>query len=86
MRLLLTGGAGFIGSQLLRHLVLTYPQYKIVCVDALTYAADYTLIADLETSSNYTFEELDITNKIAIDVLFKKYQQLIDFKDFKSPF
>ena len=74
MRLLLTGGAGFIGSQLLRHLVIKYPQYRIVCVDALTYAADYSLIADLETSSNYTFEELDITNKIAVDDLFKRYQ------------
>ena len=44
MRLLITGGAGFIGSQLLRHLVFTYPQYRIVCADALAYAADYTLI------------------------------------------
>ena len=48
MRLLLTGGAGFIGSQLLQHLVTSYPDYKIVCADSLTYAADYTLIADLE--------------------------------------
>jgi len=74
MRLLITGGAGFIGSQLLRHLVIMYPQYSIVCADALTYAADYTLIADLESYSNYTFEKLDVTNKIAVDDLFKKYQ------------
>ena len=74
MRLLITGGAGFIGSQLLRHLVIMYPQYSIVCADALTYAADYTLIADLETCPNYTFEKLDVTNKIAVDDLFKKYQ------------
>ena len=74
MRLLITGGAGFIGSQLLRYLVLTYPQYKIVCADALTYAADYTLIADLESYSNYSFEKVDVTNKIAVDDLFKKYQ------------
>ena len=86
MRLLITGGAGFIGSQLLRHLVIMYPQYSIVCADALTYAADYTLIADLETCPNYTFEKLDVTNKIAVDDLFKKYQQLIDYSDFKSPF
>ena len=74
MRLLITGGAGFIGSQLLRHLVIMYPQYSIDCADALTYAADYTLIADLETCPNYTFEKLDVTNKIAVDDLFKKYQ------------
>jgi len=61
MRLLITGGAGFIGSQLLRYLVFTYPPYKIVCADALTYAADYTLIADLESYSNYSFEKVDIT-------------------------
>jgi len=54
--------------------VIMYPQYSIVCADALTYAADYTLIADLETCPNYTFEKLDVTNKIAVDDLFKKYQ------------
>ena len=44
MRLLISGGTGFIGSQLLRHLVVTYSQYLIVCADALTYAVDQTLI------------------------------------------
>ena len=43
MRLLVTGGVGFIGSQLLRHLVTNYPNYTIVCADSLTYASDYTL-------------------------------------------
>ena len=74
MRILVTGGAGFIGSHLLRHLVTSYPDYKIVCTDVLTYAADYTLIADLETFPNYSFEKFDITNKIAVDDLFKKHQ------------
>jgi dTDP-glucose 4,6-dehydratase len=74
MRLLITGGAGFIGSPLLRHLVFKYPQYRIVCADALTYAADYTLIADLEISPNYSFEKVDITDKNSVDDLFSKYQ------------
>ena len=66
MRLLVTGGAGFIGSQLLRHLVTSYPNYTIVCADSLTYAADHTLIADLEGYANYSFVKLDITELSAV--------------------
>ena len=73
MRLLITGGAGFIGSQLLRHIVTSYPRYFIVCADSLTYAADYSLIADLEGYPNYTFVKLDITDKVSVDELFQKY-------------
>ena len=74
MRLLITGGAGFIGSQLLRYLVITYPEYRMVCADALTYASDYTLIADLESYSNYSFEKVDITDKNSVDELFAKHR------------
>ena len=73
MQLLITGGAGFIGSKLLRHIVTSYPKYFIVCADALTYAADYSLIADLEGYPNYTFVKLDITDKVSVDGLFQKY-------------
>ncbi len=48
MRLLVTGGAGFIGSHVLRFLTSRYPDYTIVCADTLTYAANFELIADLE--------------------------------------
>ena len=73
MRLLVTGGAGFIGSHLLRFLASTYSDYTIVCADMLTYAANYELIKDLEELSNYTFEKVDITDKNSIDELFQKY-------------
>ena len=73
MRLLVTGGAGFIGSQLLRHLVTSYPSYTIVCADSLTYAADHTLIADLEGYANYSFVKLDITELSAVKDLFEDY-------------
>ena len=62
MRLLITGGAGFVGSHFLRYLLDTYLKYTIVCADSLTYAADYSLIADLENRSNYRFEKVDITD------------------------
>ena len=74
MRLLVTGGAGFIGSQLLRHLVTGYPSYTIVCADSLTYAANYTLIADLEGYANYTFVKLDITDLSALKELFESHR------------
>ena len=73
MRLLVTGGAGFIGSNLLRFITSTYPNYTIVCADALTYAANYGLITDLEKLTNYTFENVDITDKDLVDRLFHKY-------------
>jgi dTDP-glucose 4,6-dehydratase len=73
MRLLVTGGAGFIGSHVLRFLTRSYPDYTIVCADALTYAANYEFIADLEEFSNYTFEKIDITYKVSVDELFQKY-------------
>lgn len=74
MRLLVTGGAGFIGSQLLRHLVTSYPNYTIVCADSLTYASDYTLIADLEKYANHTFVKLDITELSFVKELFQNYR------------
>ena len=74
MRILVTGGAGFIGSHLLRHLVTSYPDYKIVCADTLTYATDYNLIADLEVYSNYTFVKLDITELSSVKELFEGYR------------
>ena len=73
MRLLVTGGAGFIGSHVLWFLTSNYPDYTIVCADTLTYASNYELIADLEELSNYSFEKVDITNKNSVDELFQKY-------------
>ena len=73
MRLLVTGGAGFIGSHVLKFLTSTYPDYTIVCADALTYAANYESITNLEKLSNYTFEKVDIIDKASVDELFQKY-------------
>ena len=73
MRLLLTGAAGFIGSHATRHFVTTYPEIDVVCIDLLTYASDYSRIADLEQYKNFFFEKIDITDLTAIRQLFARY-------------
>lgn len=74
MKMLVTGGAGFIGSNFMHYMVNKYPTYNFVCLDALTYAGNYNNIKILENKSNFKFVKGDITNKEFIDELFKKEQ------------
>ena len=53
--ILITGGAGFIGSHVVRHFINSYPEYKIINVDALTYAGNLLNLKDIEDRENYTF-------------------------------
>jgi len=71
--ILVTGGAGFIGSEVVRLFVSKYPNYKIVNLDALTYAGNLENLKLVEASANYFFEKGDIRNVDLIDVIFKKY-------------
>jgi dTDP-glucose 4,6-dehydratase len=71
--LLITGGAGFIGSHVVRRLVSQYPQYHIINLDALTYAGNLENLTDIESRSNYTFVRGDITNAELVESLFDKY-------------
>ena len=71
--ILITGGAGFIGSHVIRLFVNKYPGYKIVNLDALTYAGNLENVSDIEASSNYIFERGDITDLEFIRSLFDKY-------------
>ncbi len=71
--ILITGGAGFIGSHLTRLFVNKYPEYKIVNLDKLTYAGNLENLIDIENKSNYTFIKGDIENMDLIKKLFEKY-------------
>jgi dTDP-glucose 4,6-dehydratase len=72
--LLITGGAGFIGSHVVRLFVDKYPEYRIVNLDALTYAGNLENLEDVKDKPNYIFEKGDITDEAFIDKLFVKYQ------------
>ncbi len=71
---LITGGAGFIGSHVVRRFVKNYPNYNIYNLDNLTYAGNLENIADIENESNYTFIKGDIVDESFINKLFEKYQ------------
>jgi len=73
-RILITGGAGFIGSHLTRLFVTKYPDYHIVNVDKLTYAGNLENLADIENQPNYSFVKGDITDLVLLKELFDQHQ------------
>jgi len=72
--ILITGGAGFIGSHLTRLFVNKYPHYHIVNLDKLTYAGNLENLKDIENAPNYTFVKGDICDEQLLQSLFEKYQ------------
>lgn len=70
MKLLITGGAGFIGAHVLHHFCKTYPSYEIFCLDSLSYAAQYENIATLEELDCFSFIQADLNDAELIDQLF----------------
>ena len=72
--IVITGGAGFIGNQVVRLFVNKYPQYRIVNLDALTYAGNLENLRDVEDKPNYFFERANILDKDALERIFVLYQ------------
>lgn len=72
MKILVTGGAGFIASNFLHYMTNKYPDYEFVCIDALTYAGNYNNIKMLEKSKNFKFVKEDIRNREKIFEIFEK--------------
>lgn len=71
--ILITGGAGFIGSHVVRHFLLTRPEVHVVNLDKLTYAGNLENLKDMEHLPNYTFEKGDIADASFVQSLFEKY-------------
>ena len=72
--ILITGGAGFIGSHVVRKMVNKYPNTRLVNLDALTYAGNLDNVADVAYASNYTFVQGDIIDASFVNTLFEKYR------------
>ena len=68
--IIITGGAGFIGSHVVRRFVNNHPDLHIINLDVLTYAGNLENLKDIEQASNYEFLRIDITDKAAVESLF----------------
>ena len=71
--ILVTGGAGFIGSNFVKYMLESEHDYKIINVDALTYAGNLENLADIADNPNYVFIKADIRNRAKMDEVFKEY-------------
>ena len=72
--ILITGGAGFIGSHVVRLFVTKYPNYRIVNLDALTYAGNLENLRDIEQAPNYVFEKVNLLDTTELERVFQTYQ------------
>ena len=74
MTIIVTGGAGFIGSNFIYYMLDQHPDYRIVCVDSLTYAGNLATLKDVIDDSNFRFVKASITDSAAMDSVFREEQ------------
>ena len=79
MRLLVTGGAGFIGSHFIRHMLTSYPTYTIINLDKLTYAGNLETLADIQSHSQYEFVRGDICDAAVVNRLASQVDVIVNF-------
>ncbi|MDU6792469.1 MAG: GDP-mannose 4,6-dehydratase, partial [Anaerococcus sp.] len=72
MKIIVTGGAGFIGSNFIFYMLDKYPDYKIICVDNLTYAGNLSTLEPVMENKNFSFHKIDICDRNAIYKLFEE--------------
>lgn len=72
MTIIVTGGAGFIGSNFVFHMLQTHPDYRIVCLDKLTYAGNLSTLEPVLQQDNFRFVKADICDRQAVDKLFQE--------------
>ena len=72
MNIIVTGGAGFIGSNFVFHMLEKYPDYRIICLDKLTYAGNLSTLEPVMSNPNFRFVKADICDKEAVDKLFEE--------------
>ena len=72
MTIFVTGGAGFIGANFVFHMLKTYPDYRIVCLDKLTYAGNLSTLAPVMENPNFRFVKIDICDRESIYKLFEE--------------
>ncbi|QQR83824.1 dTDP-glucose 4,6-dehydratase [Candidatus Peregrinibacteria bacterium] len=79
MKLLVTGGAGFIGSHFVRHILKTYPDYSVINLDKLTYAGDLNKLSDVANHPRYRFVQGDIVDRSRVDSLASEVNAIVHF-------
>src|SRR3989338_10692489 len=79
MRLLVTGGAGFIGSNFIRHILKKYPGYSVTNLDKLTYAGNLENLSDIENNKRYRFVKGDIANGALVSKVLSECDSLVNF-------
>lgn len=79
MKLLVTGGAGFMGSNFIRHILNTYPDYQVINLDKLTYSGNLDNLQDVSVNQNYRFVKGDICDEAIVDELIKDTDVIINY-------